>query len=217
MTFSTEAQKIYLCKINEALARIDACTAFLSTFSSAGSVPMLEAATLQARKALEAVAFAAIAPNKARYEALREQAERPADYRKDYNARAILQYISKINPDFYPIPLLPPTEPAPGHWHFELRTDGFLTKAKFESFYDRLGKFLHADNPWGNDKGLVNLACDLPTVMSELKGLLALHKTIVRTPNFTGVWVMEVPTDGRSPHILTGQAAGEFAVFATGR
>jgi hypothetical protein len=216
MTVPTEAQEIYLGKINEALARIDACAAFLATSSSTNSVPMLEAAALQARKAFEAVAYAAIAPNKTRYEAFRAQAERPADYRKDYNARAILQYIAKINPDFYPTPLLPPTQPGPGHWHFELKPDGFLTKAKFESFYDRLGKFLHADNPWGNDKGLANLASDLPTVMSQLRGLLALHKTIVRTPSFTGVWVIEVPTDGRAPHILTGQATGEFAVVAGG-
>ncbi|WP_350015698.1 hypothetical protein ABNK63_11560 [Rhodanobacter sp. IGA1.0] len=216
MTIATEAQEIYLSKINETLARLEACAAFLGTYTSTGSISLLEAAALQARKAFETVAYAAIAPNKARYKAFRAQTERPSDYRKDYNARAILQHLAKINPDFYPTPLLPPTQQAPGHWHFDLKVDGYLTKTRFESFYDRLGKFLHADNPWGSDKGFANLAADLPSTVSQLRGLLALHKTIVRVPNFSGVWVIEVPTDGRAPHILTAQATGEFAVVVGG-
>ena len=86
-----------------------------------------------------------------------------------------------------------------------------MTKASFESFYDRLGKFLHADNPWGNDKGVLNLVADLPIVQSQLMELLTLHRVIVRTPQFIGVWVVEVPTDGRPPHIIVAEATGEFA------
>lgn len=219
MTIETEAREIYLRKLNEALARLVACEIFLDnqSQSQADRIPLLEAAVLQARKALEAVAYAAIAPNKGQYERFRAQAERPADYRKDYNARSILQHLAKINSDFYPTPLLPPTQPKQGHWHFELKADGHLTRAEFEKFYDRLGKFLHADNPWGNDKGLENLVTDLPVIIERLRALLALHKTIVRTPNFSGVWIIEVPTDGRVPHVIPAQAMGEFAVVASSR
>lgn len=216
MTVATEAQEIYLRSINESVARIDACGSFLGAYASSGSVSILEAAALQARKALEAVAYAAIAPNEKRYQAFRAQATQPADYRKDYNARAILRHLAKINPDFYPTPLLPATQQAPGHWHFDLKPDGYLTKARFEAFYDRLGKFLHADNPWGHDKGFMNLAADLPSAMTQLRELLVLHKTIVRVPAFSGVWVIEVPTDGRIPHIITAEATGEFTVVAGG-
>lgn len=216
MNVATEAQEIYLRSINESVARIDACGVFLDAYASSGSLSALEAAALQARKAFEAVAYAAIAPNEKRYQAFRARAAQPADYRKDFNARAILRHLAKINPDFYPTPLLPATQQAPGHWHFELKADGYLTKARFESFYDRLGKFLHADNPWGHDKGFVNLAADLPSAMIQLRELLALHKTIVRVPSFSGVWVIEVPTDGRVPHIITAAATGESAVVAGG-
>lgn len=216
MTLATDAQEIYLAKINEAFARLKACDYFLDCYSKDAAASLLKSAVLQKRKAMEAVAYAAIAPNKARYEQFRAQADRPADYRRDYNARAILQYLAKINPDFYPIPLAPPTETQPGHWHFEKKPDGYLTKNRFESLYDRLGKFLHADNPWGNDKGAANLVADLPAAMTQLRELLALHRTIVRTPHFIGVWVIEVPVDGRVPHIIAGQATGDFVVAGSG-
>ena len=216
MTAATEAQKIYLAKINEAVARLKACDYFLDGYSKDPAASLLEAAVLQMRKALEAVAYAAIAPNKAKYQQFRAKAETPADYRKDYNARAILQHLAKINADFYPAPLLPATQVQPGHWHFEQKANGYLTKARFESFYDRLGKFLHADNPWGNDKGVVNLVADLPVTQSQLRELLALHRIIVRTPDFLGAWVVEVPTDGRVPHIIVAQATGDFSVAGSG-
>lgn len=216
MTVATEAQEIYLAKINEAIARLNACNYFLGIYAKDGAMSLFEAAVLQMRKALEAVAFAAIAPNKTRYEQFRAQAYRAADYRKDYNARAILQYLARINQDFYPIPLASPTQTKPGHWHFDQKADGYMTKDRFEALYDRLGKFLHADNPWGNDKGVANLVADLPTAVGQLNELLVLHRTIVRTPEFTGVWVVEVPNDGRVPHIIVGQAAGEFAVARSG-
>lgn len=211
-----DAKQIYLSKVSEAIARIGASAEFLDTYKTTNSVPILEAAVLQARKALESVAYAAIAPNKASYEKFRAQAEKPADYRKDFNARAILQHLAKINPDFYPSPLMPATQTAPGHWHYERRADGYLTKGNFEAFYDRLGKYLHADNPWGSDKGVANLVRDLPLIFTQLKALLSLHRTIVRTPQFVGVWVVEVPENGTPPHIIEGHASGEFVARVGG-
>lgn len=207
-----ELESIYLGKISEAVTRLDACSSFLSAYQASQSVYSLESAVLQARKALEAVAFAAIAPNKAKYEKLRAQADEPADYRKDYNARKILQLLGGINQDFYPTPVLPPIQQKPGRWHFERRTEGFLTKKQFESFYDRLGKLLHADNPWGNDKGAKNLSADIPRVVAQLRTLLEWHFTVIRTPNFTGVWVIEAPASGAAPRVIVGQALGEFVV-----
>lgn len=216
MSVVPEAQAIYLTKISEAVARINACDHFLESYTKDETGCLLDAAVLQMRKALEAVAYAAIAPNKGEYARLRADANHPADYRKDYNARAILHNLSKINADFYPVPLLQANQIQPGHWHFERKTVGCLSKAKFESFYDRLGKHLHADNPWGNDKGVKNLVADLPTVRSELRELLALHSIIVRTPDFLGAWVVELPPDGRPPRIIVAEAQGEFRVAEGG-
>lgn len=206
-----ELQTIYLNKIKEALARLGACTSFLTMHKTTNDAYLLDAAVLQVRKAMEALAFAAIAPNKIEYEAFRISAEKPADYRKDYNARAILQYLSKINPDFYPTPLQAPAKTAEGIWHFERKSENFLTKSQFESFYDRLGKYLHADNPWGNSKVIQNLKEDLPGVIENIRTLLECHFTVIRTSDFKGIWVIEAHS-GTAPRVIIGKAEGDFVV-----
>lgn len=207
-----ELQTIYLGKISEALARLTACECFLRSYSVSKDVFVLEAAILQMRKALEAVAFASIAPNKTQYAEYRAQAERNPDFTKDFNARSILQFLGKVNGDFYPLPVSAPIAVSPGNWHFDRRNDHSLTKEKFESFYDRLGKHLHADNPWGNNKGLDDLAKDIPEVIAATRSLLSWHFTTIRTTQFSGIWVVEAPSNGAPPRIIIGQADGEFFV-----
>lgn len=208
----TELQTIYLGKISEALARLSACERFLCAYTTSKDVFALESSILQMRKALEAVAFAAIAPNKSQYAVYRARAEKNSDFTKDFNARSILQFLGKINADFYPLPASAPIAVSPGSWHFDRRQDNSLSKEKFGSFYDRLGKHLHADNPWGNDKGLDNLAKDIPEVIAATRSLLSWHFTTIRTPEFSGVWVVEAPSSGASPRVIVGQADGEFVV-----
>lgn len=208
----TALQTIYLDKIREALARLAACERFLASFNVSKDVFALESSILQMRKSLEAVAFAAIAPNKSQYEEYRAQAVKNADFTKDFNARSILQFLSQVNADFYPSPVTAPIAVSPGNWHFARRSDASLTKERFESFYDRLGKHLHADNPWGNDKGTANLAKDIPGIISATRSLLSWHFTTIRTPEFSGVWVVEAPSDGTPPRVIAGKADGEFIV-----
>lgn len=207
-----DLQTIYLEKISEALARLNACENFINLYKTSKDVFVLEAAILQIRKALEAVAFAAIAPNKSQYAEYRAQAERNPDFTKDFNARSILQFLSNVNPDFFPAPVSTPIPTSPGNCHFDRREDGSLTKNKFESFYDRLGKHLHADNPWGNSKGLDNLAADIPNVIWATRSLLSWHLTVVRAPQFSGVWIIEAPSNGNPPRVILGQADGDFVV-----
>lgn len=209
----TELQTIYLGKISEAMARLKACEHFLNSYSVSKDVFYLESAILQMRKAMEAVAFSAIAPNKTPYAEYRAKADKNTDFTKDFKASAILKFLSMVNADFYPFPVTSPIAVSPGNWHFDRRKDNSLTKEQFESFYDRLGKYLHADNPWGNDKGLYNLVKDIPELISATRSLLSWHCTTIRAPQFSGVWVVEVPSDGAAPpRIIVGQADGEFVV-----
>ena len=120
--------------------------------------------------------------------------------------------LGTINPDFYPKPISAPISIGPNKWHFDRRKDKSLTKKQFESFYDRLGKLLHADNPWGNDKGLRNLLTDIPSIIKSVRLLLSWHYTVIRTPEFSGVWIIEVPNNGKRPKVVDGQAEGEFVV-----
>lgn len=208
----TDLQNIYLSKVTECIKRLAASEAFLGSYLEAKDVFAFEAAVLQMRKALECLAYAAIAPNRDEYAEFRASAEKQPDYSKDYHAGKIMLLLSKINPDFYPKPISAPINQGPGKWHFDKREDDSLTKKQFESFYDRLGKFLHADNPWGQDKGLLNLVEDIPRIIASVRLLLSWHFTTIRAPEFSGVWVVEVPAEGSGPRIIVGQSDGDFVV-----
>lgn len=207
-----DLQSIYLAMVSESVTRLRAAQSFLAGYANSRALPELEAAILQVRKALESIALAAIAPNKSKYETFRAKAEEQPDYTKDYHAGKIFHVLSNINKNFYPLALLPATRQPNGTLHFERKVSGYLTKKRFASFYDRLGKHLHAHNPWSSNKNLQNLADELPTTIDEAFSLLELHATFIQTPEFSGAWVVEANRDGTAPRVITGEAAGEFVV-----
>lgn len=205
-------QHIYLDMVQEAVGNLAAADSFLADYGIGKSLPSLEAAILQVRKALEAVALASIAPYRQEYESFRAKADKQPDYTKDYHAGKIFKALSKINKDFYPLALTPAKRQDDGTLHFDRRGSGHLTWKRFEASYDRLGKHLHAHNPWSTDKNLQNLAADLPGVISETRALLELHAAFIRTPEFNGVWVVEVHPETLAPRVIAGMAEGEFVV-----
>ena len=85
---------------------------------------------LHFRKALEEIAFASLSANREKYSAAR------AGFATEWNARRMLGFVEKINPNFYPVPLQPPQETTPGHKHFDRVTHGYLTKEDFAMLYD---------------------------------------------------------------------------------
>lgn len=205
-------QSIYVSQIAEASARLLAGQRFLASFMASGAIPELEAAVLQVRKALETIAYAAIAPDKKQYAAFRAAATASPDFTKDYHAAKIFTALAKINKDFYPVALLPAVRQSDGSHHFGRKSTGYLTKRKFEAAYDRLGKHLHAHNPWSGNKNLQNLAKDLPSIIEETQALLDLHARFIKTPEFNGVWVFETDRLGNLPRVITAATAGPYVV-----
>lgn len=205
-----ELRAIYLAMVSEATERLHASEHFFAAYKDGQGLAFIDAAILQLRKAMEAIALAAIAPCKEKYEVFRSKANQP-DYTKDYHAGKIFQVLSKINKNFYPLPLLPAVRQPNGVLQFGRKPSGYLTKTRFESLYDRLGKYLHTHNPWSNNKNLQNLAEELPAAIAEAKSLLELHAAFIQTSEFSGAWVTEVKPDA-APTIITGQADGEFIV-----
>ena len=92
---------------------------------------------LHFRKALEEVAFASLAANREKYSAVR------AGFATEWNARRMLGFVEKVNPNFYPVPVKPPQEISPGHKFFDRVEDGFLTKEDFVTLYDGSAEVLH--------------------------------------------------------------------------
>lgn len=205
-------QEIYLNQMVEVRDRIHATEFFINSYLQTRNNIEFDCGVLQFRKALEATAYASISPNKEAYRALRQKGQSSQDFTKDFNAKKIFQCLKKINKDFYLMPLLPAVPKADGTFHFARKESGFLTEKKFSNIYDRLGKFLHADNPWDNDKQRQNIAMDIPKFITELKTLLSLHATFIRKKNQSVAWVVEVPLNNDKPKIITAIAEGDFAI-----
>ena len=119
-------------------------------------------------------------------------------------------YFLKHHPDFYPIPLLPAKKLENGTWHFNRKIGKFFDKNQFIKLYDRLGKYLHADNPWGNNKEWEDFALVVRDGISSIRDLFKLYFTVIRTPEFTGVWVLE--TRENVVQFLVAESHGEFIV-----
>ena len=205
-------EQIYTHKVSECLERAKACEEFLNLYLANKDIYSFESAVLQLRKSLESMAMASIAPNKSVYEAYRAKAENSPDFTKDYNAAKILKNLEAINKDFYPVALIKPTLIAPGQWHFDRKTSGFLTKKKFQKIYDRLGKYLHSDNPWSGNKGVENMAKEIPKIIQELGELLEWHATFIRTPKFKGVLVVESYSANGKPRTIVAFTNGDFTL-----
>lgn len=210
-----DTPKIYLDLMTQALGRLNACESYLSRYDSHNEMCELESAALQLRKAMEAIALAAIAPNRQMYAAFRRSADKPAHYGDDWQADSIFLALKKVNPDFYPDPLNQETQVAPNAWHFGKPFHGYMKRNNFEKLYKRLGKFLHADNPWGDDKGWANLAEVLPDAIVKIRALLKKHRTLIRAPEFLGVWIVDAPSDGTPPRMLRATADGPLTIVST--
>ena len=202
---------IYLRCLEEAKHRL----AFAEHFAAVASgQPRIntENACLQFRKALELIAYAAIAPHRAKYEAWRRQAEQPKDFRKDFNGKKILHSLAKLNPYSYPRPLVRPVE-RNGAWHYDFFRGAYLTKKRYEEVYDRCGALLHADNPWGHDKQYTSFAELLPNYVGWTLALIKLHSVIIEHEGGVAAWVVEAGdlTTKAKGHI--GQGAPGIHVF----
>ncbi|WP_081081004.1 hypothetical protein [Burkholderia territorii] len=213
-----EAADIYASMIGEVANRLAAAATFLESFKNGSGVGYLESSALQLRKGLEALAFAAIAPNKLAYVAHRSKLEKNPDFTKDYHAKFIFNDLRKINPDFYPLAILPGKNIAPEgsprkHFHFERKESGYLSKTEFIRVYDRLGKHLHARNPWSTGDALAGLPEMASETIEAAHGLIELHAAFIRAPDFSGVWVVEVPRGSFVPKIISAKADGPYAVL----
>ncbi len=207
----------YALMISEAANRLAAAAAFLKSFESGSGVAYLEASALQLRKGLETLAFAAIAPNHAAYAAHRAKVEKSPDFAKDYHAKWIFKDLGKINPDFYPLPLMPIKNVTPdgapnNHFHCDRKESGYLSKTEFINVYDRLGKHLHARNPWSTGDALAGLPEMAAKTIDAVHELIELHVAVVRRPGFSGAWVVEIPRGTLVPKMMALQADGPYVV-----
>jgi len=217
-----DPESVYIAMLAEAASRLMAADRFIARHGSGKEIAYLESAALQVRKAMETIAFSAISTNKAAYEGIRSKAEQNKDFTRDYHANRIFRDLQRVQKDFYPLALVPAVNHTPElqsgrTWHFDRKDEGYLTQDKFRKIYDRLAKYLHARNPWDQPVPWEGLIEFLPSVIDETRSLIELHAAFIRTADFNGVWIVEVPKDSIEPKIIVSKADGNFAVLNHGK
>lgn len=208
----SDIEHIYLKNMRDVKRRLRYSEEQINVFNNTQEYIFLENAVLHTRKALECIAYASIAPNKKEYSKFRSAAKTPVDFRKDYHGAKILKQLEMVNKDFYPSPLVGPKSVGAKQWHFDRLKDGFLTKNQYIKLYDRLGKFLHSDNPWDNDKGYLNLAKDMPEGIEKIRALLQTHATFVQEKERRLSFVVDMGSEEKDVSIFTAVADGPFNV-----
>jgi hypothetical protein len=154
---------------------------------------------LNLRKALEEIAFSSLSANRERYSAAR------AGFATEWNARRMLGYVEKVNPNFYPIPVKPPQETTPGRKFFDRVTDGFLTKEDFTTLYDGSAEVLHCRNPYAPGEPSIDVKYAVDQWSRRIKALLSWH--FVQLVDVNGLWMVQVPNEGAvcaSPAVADG-------------
>jgi len=173
----------------------------------AGSVLVAELNTeliyLHFRKALEEIAFASISANREQY------AAEHAKFATEWNARRMIRFVAKVNPNFYPVPLQPPHETAKGRKQFGRVTQGFLSKDDFATLYGISSEVLHAPNPYNPAGFTIHYKHTVDAWSNHIKALLSWH--FVQLLGENALWAVRVPNEG-AVEALPVVADGPFVV-----
>lgn len=131
----------------------------------------IESIYLQFRKILELVAMGSLVANK------KVMTEAYENIEKSWNAEYILKDIKRLNPEFYPKPILEKQSSTPevvSDW--EDRGDDYLTQKEFVKLYKRAGAIAHADNPLGKKTNYGSYKSQILVWRQKIMNLLNSHQ-----------------------------------------
>lgn len=78
-----------------------------------------------------------------------------ADFAKYWNAELLVKDIERLNPRFYPEPIVQQASKKPGVFmDWVPRKDDFLTRDDFLKLYKKCGAIMHSGNPYGSQVDL---------------------------------------------------------------
>ena len=162
---------LYCSLMNEINRRMISITQMLKGITTTSyNATNIEFMCLQIRKILELISMGSLVVNKKEFDAIGKK------YANFWNARVILQDIERVNPDFYPIPIqeVPSNEPGIKN-DLHDKTTGFLTRENFVKIYEKCGKMMHANNPFGSQSDLDYYSSKIPEWEDLIIGLLNCH------------------------------------------
>jgi|ERR1035438_3262207 hypothetical protein len=180
----------YCDVMEEVKRRTSVIDFFLSGQGNAIYVPTtVETCCLQLRKILELIAFASLVANKEAYSSVY------ADFAKYWNAGQLLKLLAKVNPCFYPQPVIEVPSKQLGIKHeLKKREPDYLSEKEFTELYGRCGVIMHAANPYGTHIDYDFYKKTLPVWRSRIINLLNNHE--IRLVGNPGLYLIHMKEDG---------------------
>jgi len=180
---------LYCNVMDEITRRVAVINSFLAGESKTiFRATTVESMCLQIRKILELIALGSLVVNKFVF------VEQNEKFEQLWNARLILKDIERINPKFYPNPIreAPSENPSVVNDLVNVKS-GYLTKDKFIKVYEKCGKILHADNPFGSKTAFEYYDKQIPIWLNEIMSLLNNH--IISLLNDEKMYVIHMKED----------------------
>ncbi|MGH9737892.1 MAG: hypothetical protein ACRD4X_04810 [Candidatus Acidiferrales bacterium] len=179
-----EAEIQKYCDLMEEIKRR---TAVVDFFHAGGGHALylpttVESVALQLRKIMELIALGSLVANKEHYSAAYEK------FATHWHAGRILRDVEKINPDFYPKPVM-----EGPHYQLMDRQPDYLSKGEFEAAYEECGPIMHAENPYGARVDYHHYRAKLPEWRTKIVNLLNNHQ--IRLLGETGFWLIHMKED----------------------
>lgn len=168
----------------------------------------LEVAYLHVRTMLELIAFASLAANVHLY------AQAHDEYASHWRAKIMLKELERINPDFYPKPMVMNPSKLDGVRGRLTDADSktYLTKSRFESLWDKCGKLLHARNPFAPELDHQSYADELNKRHAQIIALLNHHFILlVDDPH---MYYFELGADSEEPSLVIVYTEDCYTVFS---
>jgi hypothetical protein len=189
MTGDPDGQR-YCDVMEEIKLRINVVHFFVSGQGHALYAPStIESVCLQIRKILELVAFGSLVANKDAYTSVHLKVS------SAWNAVDLLRELERVNPEFYPVPIVELPSDIPGVQRRHKKREGdYLTKSEFAEVYGRCGAIAHAANPYGKGIDYTYYHRMLPLWLTRIMNLLNSHE--IHLLGDPGVYVIHMKEHG---------------------
>jgi hypothetical protein len=176
----------YLLTMKEIKLRIDVIAK--NSIDTPTGMPwrsQVESTGLQFRKCFELIAFASLTANVDQYEAVY------ADFSRHWQAAKLMKNLKRINPDFYPKPIVEVPTKNPSVLHeLKYRQGDFLSVDELVTEHGRCGALMHSANPFGVLIDYEYFAANFQTWYTRIINLLNNHE--IRLVNDTGMFIVHM-------------------------
>jgi hypothetical protein len=123
------------------------------------------------RKVFELIAFATLAANRAQYSVVYR------DFAEDWEAAKLLKNLQRINPDFYPHPVVEVLSGEPGiRCSLIPREQDYLTQSELIEAHGRCGGLMHTANPFAEPIDYAFFMGCFPLWRTKIMNLLNIHQ-----------------------------------------